>query len=64
MDSISCPECGSDDIVPIRYGTPGAEMLQEVEEGKAVMGGCVLDEESPVGLCRACNHKFGRLGPL
>jgi len=64
VDKISCPECGSGDIVPILYGMPGPEMASEVEEGRAVMGGCVIDEDAPMWLCRECNHKFGRVGPL
>ncbi|MDH5756340.1 MAG: hypothetical protein OEZ55_06715 [Nitrospinota bacterium] len=64
LDTPPCPECGADDILPIRYGMPGTEMMREMEEGKAVLGGCVIDEDAPVWLCRACNHKFGRLGAL
>jgi len=59
-----CPECGSVEVIAIRYGYPSADMLEQVESGSAVMGGCLLDEESPTWLCKRCGAKYGRLGPM
>ena len=35
-----CPECGSLDVVPILYGEPGPELIEEERQGKIALGGC------------------------
>ena len=42
-----CPACGADDVVPVVYGFPSADMLDAAERGEIVLGGCVVDPDSP-----------------
>lgn len=55
-----CPKCGSGNVVPIRYGYPGAEMWSDYEAGKIDLGGCVIsgDGDDPVWRCRHCRHAW------
>ena len=60
---MTCPKCGSSDIIPITYGAPplsGAALAKAIEEKSIVMGGCILcREEAPAHYCRSCEHRFG-----
>lgn len=42
-------------MVPIAYGYPGPEMMDEAEAGRVILGGCIVDDDSPVLACSACN---------
>lgn len=58
---MKCPRCGSEDIIPITYGTPplsGARLKRAIEEKTIVLGGCVLCGEAPAWYCRTCKHRF------
>jgi hypothetical protein len=33
--------------VPIVYDMPGLELVEDEEEGRVVLGGCVIEDESP-----------------
>jgi ribosomal protein S14 len=57
-----CPFCGSGDVLPILYGLPGLEMAKDAEEGKIVIGGCIVDPEYPTSRCKKCGHEWGKLG--
>ena len=57
-----CPECGSEQVVPIRYGFPTPELAREAEQGRVALGGCCLGPQSPRWLCKACEHEFGKMG--
>jgi hypothetical protein len=54
-----CSACGASDVIPILYGYPGAQMWEQVERGKAQLGGCCIVPNSPVWRCRACDEAFG-----
>lgn len=42
-------------MIPIVYGYPASELREDVEAGRAVMGGCVIYEGlSPTKVCREC----------
>ena len=56
-----CPKCGSAKALPISYGFPSAEMLKDAQEGKIVLGGCVIREGAPIWQCAECSHKWGEL---
>ena len=48
VDEKVCPRCGeSVKPVPIVYGYPGPEMVEQAERGEIRLGGCVVGEESP-----------------
>lgn len=56
-----CPACGSQDIVPIRYGLPDLAMRQDWLAGKIEMGGVAMDvkdAEYPAWSCRKCRHRW------
>lgn len=38
-DSSRCPECGSQEVLPIVYGLPGSDMLEMSERGEILLGG-------------------------
>jgi hypothetical protein len=38
-----CPKCNGANIVPIAYGEPTYETCLESEEGKCVLGGCLIE---------------------
>lgn len=58
----NCPRCGTDDIIPIRYGFPSREMFERAYAGEVVLGGCVIWLDAPTSHCRRCGNDFGRLG--
>ena len=53
-----CPYCGSRDIAWILYGYPvyTEELQKELEEGKAVLGGCMIKEKTH--RCNTCGKDF------
>ena len=53
-----CPECGSNDVIPIQYGIPGPEMFKEWEAGKIELGGCVITGDDPNWYCKKCGHRW------
>ncbi len=57
-----CPRCGAHETVPIVYGHPSAEAFEAAERDEIVLGGCVVTPDLPIWLCRACDHRWGRLG--
>lgn len=57
----ACPRCGSADTIPIAYGFPGPEMMEEAERGEIALGGCCIEEYQPEWHCRACRNDFPQL---
>lgn len=54
-----CPECGQkDEVVPIAYGLPGEKMIKDVEDGKIVLGGCVIEDGQPRWFCKRDKYSF------
>ena len=51
----ACPSCGSVNSLPIAYGNPGPEMIDEYQQGKIALGGCIVGAENPRWRCRDCN---------
>ena len=37
-----CPECGSSNVVPVLYGYPAPEAVEEAERGTIVLGACCV----------------------
>jgi hypothetical protein len=55
-----CPQCGvAGKVTRIIYGLPDPGLARDAELGKVVLGGCVIDDDSPVFVC-TCGHQFGR----
>jgi hypothetical protein len=60
-ETPKCPECGSAKALPICYGFPELETLEDALEGKIVLGGCVIIGGEPTWQCAECSHKWGEL---
>ncbi len=59
-----CPFCGAARVVPVAYGMPSRDLLEQAEAGELVLGGCCLDAESPRWACLECQAQWGRLGDV
>jgi DNA-directed RNA polymerase subunit RPC12/RpoP len=67
----TCPRCNSGKLVPIVYGLPGRELMEQSERGEVELGGCVVTQvidhngirtSDPELHCPACSSKFYRSG--
>ncbi|HEV8045750.1 MAG TPA: hypothetical protein VGP38_11255 [Rubrobacter sp.] len=56
--SKTCPGCGSRGVLPIFYGMPGPELVEESAAGRVALGGCVIFPEAPDWRCVACGHHW------
>lgn len=58
-----CPKCGKS-MGNIMYGLPNfsPELTQYIEEGKIILGGCILNPDSPQLYCKQCGI-YGRKSP-
>ncbi len=57
-----CPQCGSPKIARIMYGLPdfsSEELKKAVEEGRIVLGGCIVAPDSPRWKCKGCGASMG-----
>lgn len=64
FDSVSaCPACGSNNVAIYVYGKPqlSRRMVEGLESGKIISGGCMIRKTAPKWHCRHCNKDFGRL---
>ena len=53
---MKCPNCGSENVVPIVYGYPTRETAQAAERGEVILYGCMpLPEDRG---CRTCGHEW------
>ena len=57
-DRKICPRCRSIEIIPIQYGLPAPEMVEQHKKGQVKIGGCVVGEDSPRWYCKECNYEF------
>lgn len=53
-----CPICSSDNTIKIMYGLPAGSTLVMVQNDQAMLGGCVLNPESPNMHCKDCGAEF------
>ncbi len=55
----ACPKCGSsENVVPIVYGYPSAELMAAAERGEVKLGGCVITGDDPQWYCKACSYSW------
>ena len=57
-EETPCPNCSSSRVVPILYGYPMGPMVDEVERGEAVLGGCLMSGNDPMKFCLNCETSF------
>ena len=53
-----CPNCSSKDVVPIVYGLPGQDLIQDEIFGKIKLGGCAIKVDATDRHCNDCEHQF------
>jgi Zn ribbon nucleic-acid-binding protein len=67
----NCPACKAGKLIPIVYGLPGRELMEQSDRGEIELGGCVVSQiideigirsNDPELNCPACNSKFFRSG--
>jgi hypothetical protein len=64
LDNIPpCPNCASTDVAVFIYGKPPLKsvILDGLESGKIISGGCMIRRTAPKWHCYSCNNDFGRL---
>tara|TARA_Y100001960_G_C14410237_1_gene697799 strand:+ start:42 stop:320 length:279 start_codon:yes stop_codon:yes gene_type:complete len=54
----SCPKCKSSKIISIVYGMPASDLAKDEEEGKVILGGCVIREDAPDYHCKDCEYEW------
>ena len=54
-----CPRCSADEVVPVVYGMPSAELIEQSRAGRVALGGDVHWLEAPEWRCVACGHEWG-----
>ena len=53
-----CPVCQSNQVIPIIYGMPNADLVMKDAAGEAVIGGVATYAYSPEWHCNACRHQW------
>jgi hypothetical protein len=55
-----CPFCGyGDQVVPILYGDPGPEAVEQSQRGEIALGGSCIGPDSHDWYCKGCLRSFG-----
>ncbi|MDD3051326.1 MAG: hypothetical protein PHR06_09290 [Candidatus Cloacimonetes bacterium] len=56
-----CKICGSSKVAFIFYGLPAMddELQKKIDDGKIVLGGCVICGDDPKWECLGCHQKYG-----
>ncbi len=68
-----CPTCNAGKLIPIIYGFPGRELMEQAERGEIEIGGCVVSNEvfdpergfisgDAELYCSKCEGRFFRIG--
>lgn len=62
MKRVICPNCKSNNIIPIVYGYPTLKTWEEAEKGKLKLGGCeiLIGCEQPDLYCKECKFEWSR----
>jgi hypothetical protein len=53
-----CPKCKSKNVIPIIYGLPGRDLIEQARKGEIELGGCVVRIGSPIRKCKKCGHQW------
>ena len=53
-----CQNCNNKTVVEISYGDPTEWVMQMAEEGKLVLGGCIISNLSPQWQCAQCDTQY------
>jgi len=57
---LECPSCNSENVAWILWGYPDCmdKIKQELEDGKIILGGCLVNDHDPEWECNDCHHRF------
>lgn len=55
---IQCPFCHSNQIMRLEYGVPDTAMIQKIEEGLILHGGCAIEGLMEPYYCINCDQRF------
>jgi hypothetical protein len=56
---VKCPNCGSENVVPIVYGYPTREAVQAADRGELILYGCLPPSDQPEDrACRSCGKEW------
>ena len=68
--SSTCPTCKVGKLIPIVYGLPGRELMEQSDRGEIELGGCVASQVFDIERgfisgdlelsCRGCEGRFFR----
>ena len=57
-----CPKCKSNNVIPIMYGYPAPEAMEEAEKGNLKLGGCMIYDIDGGGMadryCEDCENEW------
>ncbi len=60
----TCPTCKKAKLVPLIFGLPGMDLVEQESRHEIVLGGCVSSEFPPELECLGCAARFKRDGEL
>jgi len=55
--NLECPKYKSREVIPIVYGYPSDELIDESFRGGGSFRGCVVEEGQPEWQCESCDHQ-------
>ena len=59
-DSPVCPKCNSTNVAKYLWGLPmlSDQLLRDIEEGRVILGGCIICGEDPKFHCNDCKYDW------
>ncbi len=54
MAKRSCAICGKSPAIPVVYGFPSPDLMEQAARGEVLLGGCVIEGGEPGQLCADC----------
>jgi hypothetical protein len=58
MLNALCPQCGRKDFIPVAYGTPDEAMIERIEAGTLLHGGCAISGLMQTHYCPHCDVRY------
>ena len=63
METVKCPQCGSDEkVVSIVYGRP-VEIVEAIQSAEWALGGCAIFLRLPEAYCKGCDYEWRKSEP-
>ena len=55
-----CPKCNSTNVAEYLWGLPmlSDQLLRDIEEGRVILGGCIICGEDPKFHCNDCKYDW------